>query len=88
VDMQGTGFDTFNVNRAVIQKGLEQQLVYYWFEQRGRRITNDFAAKLTVVYDSITIDRTDGALVRFITPILSGEPEGTADARLQRLMRD
>jgi hypothetical protein len=33
------------VNRAVIQKGLSNQLVYYWFEQRGRRMTNDFAAK-------------------------------------------
>jgi exosortase D (VPLPA-CTERM-specific) len=88
VDIEGTPFGAFNVNRAVIQKGLEEQLVYYWFEQRGRRITNDFAAKLSVVYDSITIDRTDGALVRFITPIVRDEPEGAADARLQRLMRE
>ena len=88
VDMEGTPFNTFNVNRAVIQQGMEQQLVYYWFEQRGRRITNDFAAKLTVVYDSIKIDRTDGALVRFVTPIVSGEPDGAADARIQRLMRE
>jgi hypothetical protein len=36
----------FEVNRAVIQKGLSEQLVYYWFEQRGKRITNDFIAKL------------------------------------------
>ena len=88
VDMSGTPFGTFNVNRAVIQQGLDQQLVYYWFEQRGRRISNDFAAKLSVVYDSVMIDRTDGALVRFITPIRSDEPEGTADARLQNLMRE
>ncbi len=88
VDMPGTSFGTFNVNRAVIQQGLEQQLVYYWFEQRGRRFANDFAAKLSVVYDSIMIDRTDGALVRFITPIRADEPEGAADARLQRLMRE
>jgi EpsI family protein len=82
------GFGTFNVNRAVIQQGLSEQLVYYWFEQRGRRITNDFAAKLTVVYDSIMIDRTDGAIVRFITPISPVEPEGAADERLQRMMRE
>lgn len=88
VDMTDTPLGTFDVNRAVIQKGLEQQLVYYWFEQRGRRITNDFAAKLSVVYDSITIDRTDGALVRFVTPMRQNEAEGAADARVQRLMRD
>ncbi len=88
VDMTGTPFGQFNVNRAVIQQGLSEQLVYYWFEQRGRRITNDFTAKLTVVYDSVMIDRTDGAIVRFITPISPSEPEGAADERLQRLMRE
>ncbi len=88
VDMADAGFGTFKVNRAVIQQGLSEQLVYYWFEQRGRRITNDFAAKLSVVYDSVMIDRTDGAIVRFITPISSSEPEGAADERLQRFMRE
>jgi exosortase D (VPLPA-CTERM-specific) len=88
LDMAGTGYGTFEANRAVIQKGLSEQLVYYWFEQRGKRMTNDFKAKMSVVYDSLTIDRTDGAIVRYITPILKEEPEGAADARLQRLMRE
>ncbi len=88
VDMQGTGYGTFQVNRAVIQKGTSQQLVYYWFEQRGKRMTNDFKAKISVVYDSLMIDRTDGAMVRYITPIRDNEPQGAADARIQRLMRE
>ncbi|PKP85581.1 MAG: VPLPA-CTERM-specific exosortase XrtD [Alphaproteobacteria bacterium HGW-Alphaproteobacteria-2] len=88
LDMAGTGYGSFPVNRAVIQQGLSQQLVYYWFEQRGKRLTNDFHAKLSVVYDSIAMDRTDGALVRYITPMLTGEPEGAADARLERFMRE
>lgn len=86
IDMTGTGYGTFDVNRAVIQKGLSQQLVYYWFEQRGKRITNDFEAKISVVYDSLKIGRTDGAIVRYITPILEEDAEGAADERLQRLM--
>lgn len=88
VDMSGTGYGTFEVNRAVIQKALSKQLVYYWFEQRGKRMTNDFTAKMSVVYDSLMIDRTDGAIVRYITPILEDEQDGAADARLQRLMRE
>ena len=44
VALPGTRFGAVTLNRAVIQKGLERQLVYYWFEGRGRRITNDFAA--------------------------------------------
>jgi exosortase D (VPLPA-CTERM-specific) len=88
LQMSDTPFGDFAVNRAVIRQGTQEQLVYYWFEQRGRRITNDFVAKMTVVYDSLTIDRTDGALVRLITPIVSSEPEGAADARLQEFLRD
>jgi exosortase D (VPLPA-CTERM-specific) len=83
-----TVYGDFTVNRAVIQKGLSRQIVYYWFEQRGRRITNDYVAKATVVYDSLTRGRTDGALVRFVTPILEDESEAEADARMQRLMAD
>ncbi len=87
VDMTGTGFGRFRVNRSIIQKGLSKQLVYYWFEQRGRRLTNDYHAKAVVVYDSLVRGRTDGALVRFVTPIREGESEAEADARLQRFMR-
>lgn len=87
VNMEEAGYGTFDVNRSVIQKGVSKQLVYYWFEQRGKRITNDFEAKITVVYDSLTIGRTDGALVRFVTPISEDESEAEADARLQRFMQ-
>ena len=38
----------------MIQKGLEKQLVYYWFEGRGRQMTSDFAAKFDTVADSLT----------------------------------
>ena len=88
VSFPDTIYGDFTLNRAVIQKGLSKQLVYYWFEQRGRRMTNDYAAKVTVVYDSLTMGRTDGAMVRFVTPILEGESEDQADARMQSLMAE
>jgi exosortase D (VPLPA-CTERM-specific) len=87
VTIPGTIYGTFEVNRAVIQKGTSKQLVYYWFEQRGKRQTNDYLAKIGVVMDSLTKGRTDGALVRFVTPILPSETEAEADARLQRFMQ-
>ena len=87
VSIPGTVYGDFRVNRAVIQKGLSKQLVYYWFEQRGKRLTNDYIAKATVVYDSLTMGRTDGALIRFVTPIGAKEPEAAADARLQDFMK-
>ncbi|MFK7751198.1 MAG: VPLPA-CTERM-specific exosortase XrtD [Sedimentitalea sp.] len=88
VDMTGTGYGSFEVNRAVIQKGLSKQLVYYWFEQRGKRMINDFKAKASVVKDSLTMGRSDGALVRYVTPINADETEAEADARVQQFMRE
>ena len=68
VALPGTRTGAITLNRAVIQKGLEKQLVYYWFEGRGRHMTNDFAAKFYALSDSLTRGRTDGGLVRLITP--------------------
>jgi len=82
------GYGDFPVNRAIIQKGFDKQLVYYWFEQRGTRLTGDFAAKLNTLRDRLRTGRADGALVRFITPIGPDETEATAEARLQDLMAE
>ena len=86
ITLPDSDFGTFDLNRAVIQQGLNKQLVYYWFEGRGRRLTNDFVAKFYTVADSMTMGRTDGALVRVITQIGQGETEADADARLQRFL--
>lgn len=88
VSFPDTVYGDFEVNRAVIQKGLSKQLVYYWFEQRGKRITNDFSAKISVMVDGYAMGRSDGALVRFVTPIEPGESEAAADARIQAFMAE
>nr|WP_269145889.1 exosortase-associated EpsI family protein [Bacillus velezensis] len=41
-----------------------------------------------MVYDSFTRGRTDGAMVRFVTPIAEHETTADADARLQGFMAD
>lgn len=88
VSFADTVYGDFELNRAVIQKGLTKQLVYYWFEQRGQRMTNDYAVKAHVVYDSLTMGRADGAMVRFVTPFLPNETEAQVDARLQAFMAE
>lgn len=88
VSLPGTPYGTFTLNRAVIQKGLSKQLVFYWFEQRGTRMTNDFAVKASVLRDSLTRGRSDGALVRFVTPIGERETEAEAEARMLRFMTE
>ena len=72
----------YNVNRAIIQKGEQRMMAYYWFEQHGRHIAWDYAAKFWLLWDGVTIGRTDGAMVRLLTPIGRGESEAAAEARL------
>lgn len=69
------------VNRAVIQKGEDKHVVYYWFQQRGRIITNEYLAKWYLFWDALTRNRTDGALVRLVTDAKPGQADD-ADSRL------
>ncbi len=57
------------VNRVIMQLGEEKKLVYYWFQQRGRIMTNEYFVKWYLFWDALTKNRTDGALVRVITDI-------------------
>lgn len=71
------------VNRVIIQKGQSAQLVYYWFPQRDRFLTNEYEVKWYIFWDALTRNRTDGALVRLITPIMPLDGVEGADRRLQ-----
>ena len=75
-------------NRVIIEKGTVKQLVYYWFDERGRKITNEWSAKFYLLADAIFENRTDGALVRLTTRVLPSETEQDADSRLQAFMKD
>jgi len=70
------------VNRTVISKGNSRQLVYYWFQQRGRIITNEYLVKLYLFWDALTQQRTDGALVRLVLTLPEGSDEAEADKKM------
>jgi len=68
--------------RLLIRRGEVAQLVYYWFDERGRDLTETTIAKWYLLQDSITMHRTDGALIRLTTPLAEGENETDAAKRL------
>jgi exosortase D (VPLPA-CTERM-specific) len=78
----------FTMNRGLIAKGREQMVIYYWLELRGRKMTNDTVMKLVNLWDSFRLGRSDGALVRVMTPVLPGEAVEDADARARTFIRD
>ncbi len=70
------------VNRTLIQLGDQRQLVYYWFQQRGRVLTNEFVVKWYIFWDALIRHRTDGALVRLIATLPTAGNEADADREL------
>lgn len=82
------GAGSMRVSRAYMQKGGGKELTYYWFPQRGRIVTNLFQLKLYTFWNALTSRRTDGALVRVITPVYESEQLIDADARLQGFTRE
>ncbi len=76
----------FNINRAIIQKGSQRMMVYYWFEQKGRKVAWDMAAKFYLMVDGISTGQTDGAMLRLTTAIDPSETDAAAEARLRDVL--
>lgn len=82
IDGAGSTGTPLIVNRALIQKGDQKQVVFYWFQQRGRILTNEYLVKVYLFWDALTRNRTDGALVRLVAPVPQGGDENAVDQSL------
>lgn len=76
------GAQTIPIARLVIRRGEARQLVYYWFDERGKIVTSQLGAKWSLLVDSILLNRTDGSLIRILTAIGPQETMDQAEARL------
>jgi len=85
VDIDGI---PLTVNRLEIRKGGYRQLVYYWFEGRGRIITNEYMVKWFIFWDALTKNRTDGALVRLSIYLGPYDSIDSADKVLTSFAKD
>jgi EpsI family protein len=70
------------VNRIVIQRGLDKQVVIYWYQSHGRVVASEYWGKIYTVVDAIRLNRTDAALVRVVCPV-SGT-DAAAEERAER----
>jgi EpsI family protein len=73
------------VNRYVIQKGLDRQLVLYWYQSHGRVIGSEYWSKIYMVADAVRLNRTDAALVRVITEIKGEDAAAESKAESQAI---
>jgi EpsI family protein len=69
------------INRYVISKGLDRQLVLYWYQSHGRVVASEYAGKFYLVKDAIELNRTDAAIIRVIVPLAPGDDDGSEAER-------
>ena len=77
------------VNRYIVQKGTDKQVVLYWYQSQGRIIASEYTAKICLVWDAMTRNRTDGALVRITVPVGREDEDaafGTAKAFVEQVI--
>ncbi|NGZ96165.1 MAG: VPLPA-CTERM-specific exosortase XrtD [Nitrospira sp. WS110] len=75
------------VNRVLIQKDRQKQLVIYWFKQRDRLLSSEYLVKLYLFWDALTKGRSDGALIRLSATVEPGSTEQEVESRLMNFAR-
>jgi exosortase D (VPLPA-CTERM-specific) len=88
IALAGHNPKSITVNRAFMEKSGVRELVYFWFPMRGRVLTTLYGVKIANFWDAMTRQRTDGALVRVITPVYGNETMEEAEARLAGFTRE
>ncbi len=83
VDLRDVAGRAHRVGEYIIAAGENKQFVIYWYQAHGRSVANEYMAKVYMVTDAIWLKRTDGALVRVITPVGPGEDMVAAKTRAE-----
>jgi EpsI family protein len=85
VTLSQPGHVPFPANRYVISRGGARSLMLYWYWAHDRGVASEYWAKYYLIKDAIRMNRSDGSLVRFITPMRRGETPSEAQRRIQPL---
>lgn len=71
----------YPVGEYLIGNAGQRQVVLYWYLAHGRSVANDYKAKAYMMLDALRWNRTDGSLIRIVTPVGTNEPLQTAQQR-------
>jgi EpsI family protein len=63
------GGATLPVNKYVVEKGINRQVVFYWYQGRGRVVANEYFNKFYLMIDQARLHRSNGSLVRVVAPV-------------------
>ncbi len=69
IDITTPGGRNFKVNRYIVQRGNHREILIYWYQGRGRVTPSEYQDKIYTSLDSVLKRRSDGAMVRIMTPV-------------------
>lgn len=78
LDINNSETGPFQVNLMIVQKGIDKQVVVYWYQNRGRIIASEYWGKIYLVLDSIFKRRKDGSFIRIMAPVYKDSIDETA----------
>lgn len=84
IDLPTKSARPYPVGEYLIGNATEKQVVLYWYLAHGRSVANDYLAKGYMMLDALRWNRTDGALIRIVTPLAPNEPLASAQQRAIR----
>ncbi len=81
--METSGGSTVKIAELIIQNGPARQVVFYWYQNRGRIIASEYWEKVYLVLDALLMHRRDGAFVRIMIPC-GTDKIAVAEAELEK----
>ena len=80
VEIKTASGKTFTANKFIIENGVYNEVLIYWYQGRGRFTASEYTDKVNTVWDSLLRQRSDGAMVRVMTSVGNSETEATRAA--------
>ncbi len=80
VEIKTASGKTFTANKFIIENGIYEEVMIYWYQGRGRAVASEYHDKVYTVLDSVFRRRSDGAMVRVMTSVGNSETEATKAA--------
>lgn len=81
IEIQGPNGKMFTANRYLIENGIYNEVMIYWYQGRGRTEASEYRDKVNTVIDSVFRRRSDGAMVRVMTSVGQDEEAAILAAR-------
>jgi EpsI family protein len=72
------GGDKINLVKAVYQKGDDRELFLYWYQVRGKSLSDEYSLKLAEITNSVLHRRRDASFIRISVPFQSDEQKAAA----------